>query len=204
MDWYLLKYYLDRHPRRDRTANLLTMLQVVASADPNVRQLLAGLSDTQTVPKASSPPLSSTSPTEAYRLPAPPVNEGPQDQIPSFIAPLPSRVDAEDTRYLRNKGALVLPSLTLQSALQQAYVEYVHPCLPLLDLSEFLRSVNPNSRSSRSLVSLLLYQAVMFAASAFVDMEYLRQEGFSSRRAARRTFFQRTRVSRAMYHAASS
>lgn len=171
------------------------MLQVVASADPNVRQLLAGLNSTQTTPSAQPSRLLSSSSPGTHRLPIPPRTDESQGKLPAFIAPLPSRIDAEDIRYLSNKGALALPSLALQSALQQAYVEFVHPCLPLLDLSEFLSSVNPNSTSCNKPVSLLLYRAVLFAASTFVDIEYLRQEGFSCRLEARRAFFQRTRVS---------
>lgn len=114
-------------------------------------------------------------------------------QLPAFIKPLPSRIAVEDARYLHTKGALTLPSTALQNALLQAYVEYVHPYMPLMELHEFLNIVNSREGYSGQ-VSLFLYQAVMFVATAFVGGKHLKDAGYSSRRAARRDFFHRTRV----------
>jgi hypothetical protein len=109
------------------------------------------------------------------------------------VKPLPARIATEDVKYLHIKGAISLPPLQLQTALLQAYVEYVHPYMPLLDLHEFLSIVNSREGLCGQ-VSLFLYQAVMFAATAFVDMKSLREGGYSTRKAARRSFFQKTRV----------
>lgn len=117
-----------------------------------------------------------------------------KSQLPAFLRPLPAKIDAEDIKYLHAKGALTLPSPTLQNALLQAYVEYVHPYMPLMDLHSFLGIIN-SREGLNGQTSLFLYQAVMFAASAFVDMKYLRECGYSTRKAARRSFFQKTRVS---------
>jgi hypothetical protein len=116
-------------------------------------------------------------------------------QLPAFVRPLPSRIAAEDVTYLQVKGALTLPSVPLQNALLQAYVEYVHPYMPLMELHEFLAIVNRRDGVNGQL-SLFLYHAVMFSATAFVDMSYLREAGYSTRKAARKSFFQKTRVSR--------
>ncbi|PHH69643.1 hypothetical protein CDD80_6602 [Ophiocordyceps camponoti-rufipedis] len=99
---------------------------------------------------------------------------------------------AEDAAYLRTKGALTLPSAVLQAALLRAYAEFVHPFMPLLDLDEFLAVVGRGQGGGQ--LSLFLYQAVSFAATAFVDMRHLREAGFSTRKAARKAFFQRTRL----------
>ncbi|KAH7362661.1 cutinase transcription factor 1 beta, partial [Plectosphaerella cucumerina] len=114
-------------------------------------------------------------------------------QLPAFVKPLPARIATEDVKYLHIKGAISLPPLQLQTALLQAYVEYVHPYMPLLDLHEFLSIVNSREGLCGQ-VSLFLYQAVMFAATAFVDMKSLREGGYSTRKAARRSFFQKTRL----------
>jgi hypothetical protein len=116
-------------------------------------------------------------------------------QLPPNIRPLPSKIASEDVRYLRDKGALSLPRPPLQNALVQAYIEYVHPYMPLLDLRDFLQTVNATD-GMYGQTSLFLYQAVMFAATAFVDMKYLREGGYQTRKAARKSFFQKTRVSR--------
>ena len=115
-------------------------------------------------------------------------------QLPGFVRPLPRKIDTEDVRYLRAKGALDFPTIALQKMLLQAYVEYVHPCMPLMDLHEFLSIVNRRDGLNGQ-ISLLLFQAVMFAATAFVDMKTLREAGYLTRKAARQAFFQKTRVS---------
>ncbi|KAG7102833.1 Cutinase transcription factor 1 beta like protein [Verticillium longisporum] len=93
-----------------------------------------------------------------------------QAQLPAFVKPLPARIASEDVKYLHTKGALSLPPLPLQTALFQAYVEYVHPYMPLLDLREFLGAVNARDGLCGQ-VSLFLYQAIMFAATAFTQTQ---------------------------------
>ena len=114
-------------------------------------------------------------------------------QLSPFVRPLPAKIAAEDVTYLSIKGALSLPPVPLQNALLQAYVEYVHPYMPLMDIHEFLSIVNRRDGLNGQ-TSLFLYQAVMFAATAFVDMKYLREAGYTTRKAARKSFFQKTRV----------
>lgn len=115
--------------------------------------------------------------------------------LPSFMRPLPSKLASEDIHYLQSKGALTLAPIGLQTALLQSYVEHVYPCLPLINLHDFLDAVDFQDRH-HSQTSLLLYQAIMFSAAAFVDMKYLREAGFATRKDARKVFFQKTRVSR--------
>src|SRR6478736_8196438 len=63
-------------------------------------------------------------------------------QLPAFLRPLPTKIAAEDVNYLQIKGALSMPILPLQNALLQAYIEYVHPYMPLMDLNNFLSIIN--------------------------------------------------------------
>lgn len=127
----------------------------------------------------------------------------PNTLLPAFIRVFPSKFSAQDIRFLREKGSTTLPGPALQNALLQAYAEYVHPYMPLLDLQEFLAIVNARD-GSHGQVSLLLYQAAMFAATAFVNMKHIRDAGFTSRKAARRTFFQKARVSCHRYRPCAS
>jgi hypothetical protein len=113
--------------------------------------------------------------------------------LPAFIRPLPERILSEDVRYLQAKGAFTLPTGRVQAALLRAYVEYVHPYMPLLDLHEFLDIVSAGDGLCGQ-VSLLLYQAVLFSATAYLSGDSLRELGFANRRAARRALFQRTRL----------
>ncbi|EFY95118.1 Zn(2)-Cys(6) zinc finger domain protein [Metarhizium robertsii] len=114
-------------------------------------------------------------------------------QLPAFVRPLPAKIAPEDVQYLALKGALTLPNITLQNALLQCYIEYVYPYMPLIDLHHFLSIVDRRDGVNGQ-TSLLLYQSIMFSATAFVDMKHLKEAGFSSRKAARKAFFQKTRL----------
>ncbi|EWZ36303.1 uncharacterized protein FOBCDRAFT_298931 [Fusarium oxysporum Fo47] len=92
-------------------------------------------------------------------------------ELPAFLRPLPTKDAAEDVNYLQIKGALSIPILPLQNALLQAYIEYVHPYMPLMDLNNFLSIINTRDGQNGQ-TSLFLYQAVMFAASAFIEIAH--------------------------------
>jgi hypothetical protein len=81
--------------------------------------------------------------------------------------------------------------------LLRAFVESVYPFLPVLDLASFLRAVisqgEANDDDSQP-VSLLLFHAVMFSATAFVDLKHLHNAGYATRKDAREQFYLRARV----------
>ncbi|KAI9697677.1 MAG: hypothetical protein M1836_004627 [Candelina mexicana] len=124
-----------------------------------------------------------------YRYP----RERPHHLLPFYIKPIPPRIAPEDVEYLENKGALSVPSTELRNKLLRSYVDYVYNYLPLLDLSDLLRAVEGRSGSDGKL-SMLLFQAIMFTGAAFVDDVHLKSAGYSTRRAARKAFYQRTRL----------
>lgn len=106
--------------------------------------------------------------------------------VPPFVkSPAQGKITREGLRYLESMGALELPSRVFEKQLLLAYIEHVHPDFPMLELRDFLRRVSDRN-GGYGQVSLLLYQAVMFAASAFVKLEHLSAAGFTSRRALRR------------------
>lgn len=118
--------------------------------------------------------------------------------LPLFIKPLPPRIGPDEVSYLEKKGALSLPKQPLRNEMLRAYVEFVHPYMPLLDLHDFLQAIDdPEGKFGK--VSLILFQAVMFAGSAFVDMAQLQAAGYVTRKEARRDFFQKTRVSLSLH-----
>ncbi|KAK5070052.1 hypothetical protein LTR64_001886 [Lithohypha guttulata] len=112
--------------------------------------------------------------------------------FPKYIPAIPPRILSEDIDYLRKKGAFLIPETGLRNELLRCYVQYVHPYLPVLDLSEFLTTVDQDDCSAT--ISLLLFQAVMFAATAYIDLRYLTAQGYDSRKAARKAFFQRVKL----------
>lgn len=112
--------------------------------------------------------------------------------LPDYIRGLPPRLMKEDIDYLSMKGALTIPDVVLRNELIKSYIHYVHTYMPLLDLEDFLQTIVLNDGVHR--MSLLLFQAVMFAGTAFVDIKHLHAAGYPNRKTARKIFFQRTRL----------
>ncbi|EGO61284.1 hypothetical protein NEUTE1DRAFT_120290 [Neurospora tetrasperma FGSC 2508] len=135
----------------------------------------------------------STPPSQPFLQPnlQPKPNRTVSPNLPNFFKPLPPK-DAVDVQYMMAKGAFTIPSPEVQNAMLKAYIEYVHPYMPLLELRQFLTAIHSNGQSGQ--ISLVLYQAVMFAGSNFVDQKYLDAAGLGSRRNARKELFMRTRV----------
>ncbi|OAL32992.1 hypothetical protein AYO22_00077 [Fonsecaea multimorphosa] len=75
--------------------------------------------------------------------------------------------------------------------LLRVFVCHVYPLLPVLDLANFLGAVNGTNDDR---ISLVLFQAVMFAGVAFTNLSHLQQEGFRSYNDARKVFFDRVKL----------
>lgn len=114
------------------------------------------------------------------------------DDEPRYLKPLSSRIAREDLEFLRQKGALTIPESELRDELLRCYVQWVHNFMPMLDLRQFLRCIVENDPSGN--ISLLLFQAVMFAGTAFVDLKHLQAAGYPTRKSARKAFFNRVKV----------
>lgn len=114
------------------------------------------------------------------------------DDEPRFLKPLPSRIAPEDLEFLRFRGALTIPESGLRNELLRCYIQWVHSFLPVLNLQEFLRCIAENDPNGN--VSILLFQAVMFVATAFVDLKHLQTAGYTTRKNARGAFYTRLRV----------
>jgi hypothetical protein len=107
-------------------------------------------------------------------IPPPPLLK---HKLPTYLKPLPPRMTSVDIDYLFAKGALSLPETSVRNALLKAYIEYVHPYMPLVEMHELLGMIDD------------------VTGTAFVDMEFLRRAGYTNRKAARKAFFQKARVS---------
>lgn len=115
----------------------------------------------------------------------------PGHSLPGYIKPLPARLGLDEIMFLERKGALTIPPVPLRNALLESFAEFVYPYMPLLNLHDLIEQIDHNGSSQ--MVSLLLFQAIMFAGVATVDMRYLSAAGYTTRRDARRKFFQKTR-----------
>ncbi|KAG5770227.1 hypothetical protein H9Q72_002801 [Fusarium xylarioides] len=115
--------------------------------------------------------------------------------LPQYIRPLTPQLKPIDTEYLTGKGCLRIPDNDLQRELFRLYILYVHPFMPVVDLPDFLSSVA--RRDAGSQVSLLLFQAIMFAAVVYIDSDYCTERGYENRKAMRKEFFEKVRL---LYH----
>ncbi|CZT10184.1 uncharacterized protein RAG0_14730 [Rhynchosporium agropyri] len=113
--------------------------------------------------------------------------------LPVYLNRFPARMIPVNIQYLYAKGALAIPEDPFRNALLQAYCEWVYPYMPCLELHFVLAAINDPTGSSGT-ISLLLFQAIMFAGIAFVEKEYLVQAGYSTRKAARKAFFQKAKI----------
>ncbi|KAJ9615511.1 hypothetical protein H2200_001586 [Cladophialophora chaetospira] len=112
--------------------------------------------------------------------------------LPDYITPLPKNVDPDVLHLLHQKGALTLPQKDVVDELLRAFVCYVYPSLPVVDLDEILNAMS--SGTSGNTISLLLFQAVLMAGVAFADSFVLQCIGFRSWKDAQRIFFERVKI----------
>ncbi|KAF4634526.1 hypothetical protein G7Y89_g3578 [Cudoniella acicularis] len=159
-----------------------SFIQTPFDAEPDITMSLlssASMTGDRTVTRLESP-----------AIPPPPMLKY---KLPEYLKPLPQRMTSVDIDYLFAKGALSLPDVPTRNVLLRSYLEYVHPYMPLIEAYEVLQIIADGTGASGRM-SLLLFQAIMFAGTAFVDMDMLRSAGYSNRKAARKAFFQKARV----------
>ncbi|KAL6248608.1 hypothetical protein RBB50_004863 [Rhinocladiella similis] len=111
-----------------------------------------------------------------------------QTTLPAYITPLSSDISPDDLDFLRSKGAFDIPDAPTRDLLLQAYMQWVHPFTPMLDLEGILTAVFSNGR--KRTVSLLVFQSLLFAATMFLGNK-LEQ---ASRKSVRRICFDRARL----------
>lgn len=111
-----------------------------------------------------------------------------QSPLPSYISPVSESIASEDLQYLRTKGAFDIPEPKQRDQLLRAYALYVHPFTPMLDLEDTLTTIFGDGQ--KGTVSLLLFQSMLFAATAYIDIDH----GKMTRKERRRVFYKRARL----------
>lgn len=115
------------------------------------------------------------------------------ESLPSYIEPPSPHTSGSTHSFLNSKGAFKVPVPGVRDLLWKAYVQYVHPSMPLLDLHQFASSVaDPGAQTER--ISLLLYQAVMLTGFFYVDMRHPLLASIPSRKAILDRMFENVKV----------
>ena len=139
-------------------------------------------------------PIHNPRPSAQDKLPAalPVVPHGAVLELPTYIRRPQHCLKPQELAYLEQRGAFSIPHTALSEQLLLAFVLYVNPFLPVIDLQEFIDGVEGKPGCE---ISLILFQAVMFAGTAFVDLQYLLDAGFHNRVTARAYFYEKIKVS---------
>ncbi|KAH0536297.1 hypothetical protein FGG08_006812 [Glutinoglossum americanum] len=142
-------------------------------------------------PPPQQQPTNGSIPNDHIPMPEPQVPNAPNEpNAPTTHPPMCN----EDLYYLQAKGAFDLPERSTQEELVFLYFSFVHPFLPLLDEPAFWNDYGKNIETNFSSFSLVVYQSMLFAASAFLSYDGLRKAGFKTVKEARQKFFMRARL----------
>ena len=134
---------------------------------------------------------------EEQQSPAPDLCRARPDilaSLPEHFKPHSPALDPNALDFLYSSGALMLPSPAVQGSLIRAYARGVHANMPCVDIHHVAGALGPVS-ATRASISLMLYQAVMFAGSIFVSPNELECMGYETRRVAMDDLFRRVKVS---------
>ncbi|KAF5519523.1 Cutinase transcription factor 1 beta [Colletotrichum aenigma] len=104
-------------------------------------------------------------------------------------------IPPQDVNFLELQGCLRIPTRAILDEFVQQYFLHVHPLLPMLNEGDFwdVYCMNPSSMPSDRL-SLLLFQAMLFASCNFVSRQTIKTLGFATIRAARAAFYRRAKL----------
>ncbi|KAL3449086.1 hypothetical protein BJX65DRAFT_306627 [Aspergillus insuetus] len=107
-----------------------------------------------------------------------------------------SEIPQEDIQYLNLKGCFRVPSGGTLDEFVRKYFLYVHPCLPIINEAEFWRMYYHQEPAGveEGGLSLFTFQAMLFAASAFVSSKAIKSAGFVDARAARNALYTRAKL----------
>lgn len=112
--------------------------------------------------------------------------------FPYYIKPLLGSTSLDTLASLSSEGVFQIPPIEVVKEYFQSYVRWMHPMVPVLDLSYCLDSLlKPESGKQ---ISVLLFYAIMLVASAFVDETHLQALNFESRIPLRREMFKRAQA----------
>ena len=65
--------------------------------------------------------------------------------------------------------------------------------MPIVDLEDIMGAIDGNEAAPK--ISLIVFQAILFSATAFVDLPNFQEAGYENRRAARADYYQKVKVS---------
>ncbi|KAH8663236.1 fungal-specific transcription factor domain-containing protein [Ilyonectria robusta] len=105
------------------------------------------------------------------------------------------RIPQEDFSFLELQGCLKVPIRPLLDEFVQQYFLHVHPILPIVNEGDFWDLYDGDGRHSpKEPITLLLFQAMLFAASTFISQSTVSALGYSDLRAMRAALLRRAKL----------
>ncbi|KAH6663978.1 fungal-specific transcription factor domain-containing protein [Plectosphaerella plurivora] len=158
------------------------------------------------VPEEPQMSVDDTEPTRSAAPPPPsttrhrPLRQQPPDVLythyPCLRLGNMSSLSARDVNVLEAECTLRVPTRDALEEFLRQYFRHVHPLLPLIHEGEFwMRYARKDaSEASGSGISLLLLQAMLFAACNFVSLDTIQACGLGSMREARSELYRRAKL----------
>ncbi|KAF7715973.1 Fungal Zn(2)-Cys(6) binuclear cluster domain-containing protein [Penicillium ucsense] len=112
---------------------------------------------------------------------------------PYLRAPKLRRLNLSDQSFLESQKCLHVPAGVILETLITRYFLYVHPCLPVINEAEFWAMIGDQS-SSDSSFSLLVFQAMIFAACSYISLDDAKTWGAGSILEMRNSFYRRAKL----------
>ncbi|KAF5004561.1 hypothetical protein FDECE_8951 [Fusarium decemcellulare] len=105
-------------------------------------------------------------------------------------------IPPQDVNFLELQGCLRVPTRTLLDEFLQQYFLHVHPLLPLLNEGDFwdLYCHTSHAGIPTERMSLLVFQAILFASCNFVSRSTIKALGYPNIRVARAAFYRRAKL----------
>lgn len=104
-------------------------------------------------------------------------------------------LDPEDVAFLNAKGCLEVPEPALLDDFVRQYFQHIHPCTPVIDEAVFWKLYRQEPEDPQApKVSLLFFQALLFASSPYISLETAQGCGFEDNRAAWNALYRRAKV----------
>ncbi|KAI0008714.1 fungal-specific transcription factor domain-containing protein [Xylariaceae sp. FL0662B] len=101
----------------------------------------------------------------------------------------------QDVNYLESQGCLRVPTRSIFDEFVREYFLHVHPMMPVINEGDFWDMYChhvPGEPAEK--ISLIVFQAILFSSCNFVSKSSIKALGFPSIRAARATFYRRTKL----------
>ncbi|RTE70049.1 hypothetical protein BHE90_015560 [Fusarium euwallaceae] len=100
----------------------------------------------------------------------------------------------QDIEFLNSEGCFELPAPTILDQFLRQYFTNVHPLLPMLSEQDFWDARSRPDPPQSKMLSLLLVQAMLFAACSFMPLKTINRLGYDSIRSARSAFYRKCKL----------